>query len=424
MRPSRDWRLVVALGCLGWTVLYAGRSVLSPALGAIGQEWGLDPSQLGLLSSIFFVGYAGLQIPAGMLADRIGKKGILVAGFALFAVATVLRGLAPSYGTALAAGLLAGFAQATYYATMFSISSSAIPAARRGLGSAIVYSGMALGSSGGYLLASLVAVGLGWTWRTPFLVLAGPAVVMAGLFALLLREPKRVGGEPKRVGGAPKRVGGGPGPAAEAGRHRTTPGTPFRAVLTPRLLRAYLLNFCSLYAFFMLLTWLPYYLEFERGVAGSVTGVVASLMPWASIPSGLFVSVLSDRTRSRVGPLRWLLPGAAVAVLGIAIGRGAVALYGALILYGLLGKSTTDPLLVAEVAEHAPAERSATALAVLNFAGMVASVLAPYVTGLLIQAFGDMRPAFYLAAAILLVGFAVSLRSAGRPGTPGFGREL
>jgi len=407
MRPSRDWRLVVALGCLGWTVLYAGRSVLSPALGAIGQEWGLDPSQLGLLSSIFFVGYAGLQIPAGMLADRIGKKGILVAGFALFAVATVLRGLAPSYGTALAAGLLAGFAQATYYATMFSISSSAVPAARRGLGSAIVYSGMALGSSGGYLLASLVAVGLGWTWRTPFLVLAGPAVVMAGLFALLLREPKRVGGEPKRVGG-------GPDPAAEAGRHRTTPGTPFRAVLTPRLLRAYLLNFCSVYSFFMLLTWLPYYLEFERGVAGSVTGLVASLMPWASIPSGLLVSVLSDRTGSRVGPLRWLLPGAAVAVLGIAIGRGSVALYGALILYGLLGKSTTDPLLVAEVAENAPAERSATALAVLNFAGMVASVLAPYVTGLLIQAFGDMRPAFYLAAAILLVGFAVSLRSAGR----------
>ena len=410
MRLSRDWRLVVALGCLGWTVLYAGRSVLSPALGAIGQEWGLDPSQLGLLSSIFFVGYAGLQIPAGMLADRIGKKGILVAGFALFAVATVLRGLAPSYGTALAAGLLAGLAQATYYATMFSISSSAVPAARRGLGSAIVYSGMALGSSGGYLLASLVAVGLGWTWRTPFLVLAGPAVVMAGLFALLLREPKRVGGEPD--------------PAAEAGRHRTTPGTPFRAVLTPRLLRAYLLNFCSLYSFFMLLTWLPYYREFERGVGGSVTGLVASLMLWVSVPSGLAVSVLSDRTGSRVGPLRWLLPGAAVAVLGIAIGRGSVALYGALILYGLLGKSTTDPLLVAEVAEHAPAERSATALAVLNFAGMVASVLAPYVTGLLIQAFGDMRPAFYLAAAILLVGFAVSLRSAGRPGTPGFGREL
>jgi len=400
MRPSRDWRLVVALGCLGWTVLYAGRSVLSPVLGAIGQEWGLDPSRLGLLSSIFFVGYAGLQIPAGMLADRVGKKGILVAGFALFAVATVLRGLAPSYGAALAAGLLAGLAQATYYATMFSISSSAVPAARRGLGSAIVYSGMALGSSGGYLLASLVAVGLGWTWRTPFLVLAGPAVVMAGLFALLLRERKR--------------VGGAPGPAAEAGRHRTGTGTPFRAVVTPRLLRAYLLNFCSLYAFFMLLTWLPYYLEFERGVAGSVSGVVASLIPWASIPSGLLVSVLSDRTRGRVGPLRWLLPGAAVAVLGIAIGRGAVALYGALILYGLLGKSTTDPLLVAEVAEHAPAERSATALAVLNFAGMVASVLAPYVTGLLIQAFGDMRPAFYLAAAILLVGFAVSLRSAGK----------
>lgn len=383
----------MALGCLGWVVLYAGRAVLSPALGTIGQEWRLGEGQLGALSSGFFLGYAAMQIPTGLLADRLGRKGILVGGLVAFAVATALRGLAPTYGLFLGAGVLAGLAQGTYYATMFAVSSAAVPAARRSLGSAIVYSGMALGTSGGFLLGSLVAAPLGWSWRVPFWLLVAPTLAVALLFAILLREPRQADA---------------PGP--ETGQTRETgkePGTG-QGVFSPRLVRAYFLNFTSLYAFFMLLAWLPYYLEFERGLPAAAAGLVASLVPWASIPSGLLVSLVSDRRTDRVGPLRLLLPGAALAVLGIALAGPRPALYGALLLYGVLGKSTADPLLVAEVAELAPAGRSATALGILNFSGMVASVLAPYLTGLLTHAFGSMRPAFVLAAGILLVGSAAS----------------
>ena len=84
-------------------------------------------------------------------------------------------------------------------------------------------------------------------------------------------------------------------------------------------------------------------------------------------------------------------------------------MYGFLILYGFVGKLALDPLLVALVSDLAPAERLATAMAFLNFAGMASSVLAPYITGHLTTTFGNMELAFYLSAVVLLVGFGVSL---------------
>ena len=53
--------------------------------------------------------------------------------------------------------------------------------------------------------------------------------------------------------------------------------------------------FCSLFGFFVILTWLPYYLQNERGIAGSETGFISSLVAWISIPGALLFSSLSDK---------------------------------------------------------------------------------------------------------------------------------
>ncbi|HCW50916.1 MAG TPA: hypothetical protein DGR79_02460, partial [Clostridiales bacterium] len=186
-RPS--WHAVVAICVLGWVVLYAGRAVLAPVLGAIGAEWSLDKARLGLVSSVFFLTYAAAQVPTGLLADRFGKKMLLVGGLVAFALATVLRGLAPSYTFFLVAAGLAGLAQGTYYPSQFAISSAVIPPSRRGLGSAVIYSGMAVGTSAGLILGSTVAFTLGLGWRAPFWLLAFPTAAVALLFARLVREP-------------------------------------------------------------------------------------------------------------------------------------------------------------------------------------------------------------------------------------------
>lgn len=409
------WYVIVVLCFLGWVFLYADRTILSPVLGAIGDEWGLDEAQLGLISSVFFLAYTAVQIPTGLVADRFGKKGLLVSGFILFGLATGLSGLAPHYASFLLAGALAGFGQGTYYATQFALSSSAIPQSRRGFGTAVINSGMAVGISLGLILASFTTFRLGWGWRAPFVVMALPTIIVGLLFAIYIRERSPGHGDPRTIhrNGHERRDGAGASPNAptEGG------AVPIRAALSARLIGLYFVNFTSLYGFFFILTWLPYYLQFERDFPVASTGLISSLVPWASIPGALLISYLSDRSGKRLQLVRLLLPAAAVSIFGIAYVQSAALLFAFLIFYGLVGKLAVDPLLVALVSELAPAERLATAMGFLNFGGMAASVLAPYITGYLTATFGNMELAFYLSAAVLLIGFAVSLLLGAGPST-------
>src|SRR5215472_7077466 len=105
MRP-RYWHVVLAVFFLGWVFMYADRTVLSPVLSSIGSEWHLSTPQLGLISSLFFLAYAAMQLPTGWLADRFGRKALLVPGYLLFGVTTVLCAFAPSYGVFLALAVL------------------------------------------------------------------------------------------------------------------------------------------------------------------------------------------------------------------------------------------------------------------------------------------------------------------------------
>ena len=55
---------------LGWLFLYADRTALYPLLTVIGKEFSLSGVQIGSITSSFFVTYALMQVPGGVLADR------------------------------------------------------------------------------------------------------------------------------------------------------------------------------------------------------------------------------------------------------------------------------------------------------------------------------------------------------------------
>lgn len=84
-------------------------------------------------------------------------------------------------------------------------------------------------------------------------------------------------------------------------------------------------------------------------------------------------------------------------------------LYVALIGYGIVGKISTNPVLIAVVADNALKNALGTSFSVYHFIGMTASILAPYMTGFLTDVTGSMAIGFYLAAFLLLIGFTASL---------------
>ncbi len=379
------WQIVLAVFFLGWVFMYADRTVLSPVLPLIGAEWHLNGGQLGLISSLFFLLYAALQIPTGLLADRFGRKLLLVPGYLLFGLTTALSALAPGYGAFLVLGAMTGLGEGTYYATQFSLSSEVIPRRVRGIGAAIINSGQAVGISLGLIASGFIAYNLRQGWRASFAVM-GIATITAGVVIwALVREHPPTGTSPA----AP--------PASRS-------ASKLRVLFSRDLVLTYAVGFCSLYGFFAILVWLPYYLQLARHMPASSTGLISSLVPWASLPGALALSYLSDRLGHRRRLALLMMPIAALALLAIPLSRTSAELFAALIVYGLVGKLALDPILVAYVADRTPRASYSSAYAFLNFTGMLSSILAPYITGLLHDLSGTMDVGFYLAAALLAVG--------------------
>ncbi|MBM6700517.1 MFS transporter, partial [Bifidobacterium pullorum subsp. saeculare] len=75
-----------------------------------------------------------------------------------------------------------------------------------------------------------------------------------------------------------------------------------------------------------------------------------------------------------------------------------------LLLYGPLGKMAVDPILISYMSDQADPKSVATTLGVFNFFGMASSVVAPALTGVIIDSTGSGELGYYLGAALLLVG--------------------
>ena len=77
----------------------------------------------------------------------------------------------------------------------------------------------------------------------------------------------------------------------------------------------------------------------------------------------------------------------------------------ALMVYGFTGKLALDPIVIALVADVTDRNAYGTVFGALNFAGMSSSIAAPYLTCLLADRIGTLDSGFYLAAALLVIGF-------------------
>ena len=146
------------------------------------------------------------------------------------------------------------------------------------------------------------------------------------------------------------------------------------------------------------------YLETARGISGSSVAFVSSLVPWASIPGMLFFGWLSDKLGKQRPVLLVMVPLAFLSTISIVLFEQMWVLYVALIVYGIVGKLSTNPVLIAVVANNAPRVGLATSFGIYNFIGMSASILAPYITGFITDTTGNLDMGFYLAGALLVIG--------------------
>lgn len=277
---------------------------------------------------------------------------MLVPGVILFGSLAAVTGMMPTFFLFISAWLMVGMAQGVYYGPQYGISSEMIPKNRLTLGSAVINAGMAFGTSIGYYISSYVVGEWGFGWRIPFFIIGVPVVLIGIAMAIVIKDKPKNDKEVKS----------------------TAEPFKFSSLFNRNLILAYIIIFCSIYGFFMIITWLPYYLETARGLTGGNIAFVASLVPWAAIPGSLFFSWLSDKLGRRKPVLLMMLPFGILSTAAIVYFDSLPILYMTLIVYGIVGKISVNPVLIAVVANNAPKQSLSTAFGFYNFVGMLGSI--------------------------------------------------
>ncbi|MBS5815687.1 MAG: MFS transporter [Enterococcus casseliflavus] len=389
------WKQIIILMCSGWVTIWIYRAALSPVYPQINESLGgnISDTALGSIASFYFFGYVIMQIPAGFLVDKIGKKTVLLPGFVVFALAALLISQASSISMIYTGSFLAGIGCGSFYGSAYSLTSQNIPKEKKSFSTAIVNSGSAVGSGFGMILSSFIVIQMNMPWQTMMYLSAFLIVCMTIAFALVIRSNKEDVAFLESQAAAEEETTDQP-------KEKVSLSTLFSL----RMLFTYVLYFATCYAYYMTVTWLPNFLGTERGFQGVAIGFSSSLVAFASIPGALFFSRLADKyIHKKVTFIVILEVLAALMLLVTVQATNSTFLMIALILYGFLGKLAVEPIIISWLGENAPKVGVGTTLGVFNFFGMMSSVIAPTLTGSISDATGSKVMGFYIAI-ILLIG--------------------
>ena len=161
--------------------------LLPPLFPVFMREFGLSFTEVGLLTSVFFVVSGVGQASAGFLVDRVGARPVLFSSIVLFALAALVAASAQGYAGLMASAVLAGVGNAPFHPVDFSILNQRVSNSR--LGHAFSVHGLT--GNLGWAAAPVFLVAMtAWShWRHAYLA---AAVVYGGVLAVLVWQRQRL----------------------------------------------------------------------------------------------------------------------------------------------------------------------------------------------------------------------------------------
>jgi ACS family glucarate transporter-like MFS transporter len=325
------YALVLWLGVLS-AVAYLDRTNVSIAGIEICKEFAISKIRLGWIASAFLIGYAGFQIPAGLLARRLGPRRTLAWLGAWWAFFLALIALIPQgIGNALMVFILVRFALGAGEATMYPAASQFVerwfPVKERGKANSIIFAGVGMGSVVSFPLVTAIILHHGW--RASF----GFTACMGGLVGLIWYFISRdapeqhpwVSGQERRMIVRERRVSSvapSDDDPAQYGKHTI----PWGKILRNKNIFALTVSYFSFaYVAWMFFAWIYIYMAQVRGL-NLKTSAIYSMFPFIAMTVGcLLGGVVSDWIAARFGLRmgRCLLPGIALALTGLLLLLGS-----------------------------------------------------------------------------------------------------
>lgn len=175
-----------------YTINFIDRQILGILAIPIQQDLGLTDTQLGLMRGVSFaLFYSTLGVPVAILADRTSRTRIMTIALALWSAATMVCGLATNFVQMFFARMAVGVGEAGGVAPAYSIVSDYFPPKQRALALGVYSFGIPIGSAIGIVFGGVIATVL--DWRSAFFIVGAAGLVIAPIFFLTVREPRRGG---------------------------------------------------------------------------------------------------------------------------------------------------------------------------------------------------------------------------------------
>ncbi|MDU2063507.1 MAG: MFS transporter [Sporomusaceae bacterium] len=383
---------------------YVDRAALSIAAPHISKEFNLNPADMGLIFSSFFVGYALFNFIGGWMSDILGPRKIFGAAMSIWSVFGGLTAITTSFTSLYIVRVLFGLGEGPIGSSNNKTINNWFPAGERARAVGISTGGMSLGAAlTGPIVAFMI---LHWGWRTPFIVLMIAGFIWTFFWVKLVTDHPR---QSRRV--SPEEL-----QEIEAGQITTAEvkGKTSLAYFLkqPTVLATAIAFFASNYILYFFLTWFPSYLVMAQGLSLKDMAIV-SVIPWLigfiGQVGGGFVS---DAVYRKTGKLMFSRKVVIVSCLigsaiGVSLGGMATTAFGAVALMSLtiFCQYLTTSNYWAIIQDTVKGENVGGVGGFVHFLSNLAGIVGPAVTGYIVQSSGgNFSAAFLLAGALAIIG--------------------
>jgi MFS family permease len=394
-------RRTLLAAALGWALDAFDAMLYALVLALLMRDLGMNKTTAGLLGTLTLLASGLGGVLFGFLADRIGRKKALMASILTYSVCSFASGLATSIAMLATARFVLGLGMGGEWNTGATLVAESWPTELRAKAISLVQSSWALGFAVAALVAGPVSRYFGW--RAVFFVGILPA-----LLTLWIRRgvPESAMWQERPSQGNRHASSGGSGHAGSDVTSDVSSGDmKFSVIFRPPYVKAtfalLLFNFCGMFAWWGLFTWLPPYLSLPVSQGGRGFGVMGTttllvvLNLFGMFPGYASFGWVADHLGRRKAFLFYSLTASLLIPLyASARSPAALMVLGTLVAFFGTGIFSGSGIIGSEIF---PTSVRARALGFTYNGARTMSSVAPLVIGLVSQVKG-LSWAFYLCA--------------------------
>lgn len=368
------------------------------------QEWGVQKSDLGPVMSAALVGLAVGALTAGPMADRIGRKKVLVLSILVFGGFSLITAFATSLTQLTVLRFLTGLGLGAAMPNAATLMSEYAPERRRALLVNLMFVGFPIGSSMGGFISAWMIPHYGWQ---SVLVLGGvmPLALAVALIFLLPesarylavknRSQQQIGNILRHIAALPENTRF---VLQEAGQVKEQ--SALGVIFSPRYLVGTIMlcltYFMGLLIFYLLTSWLPLLIR-ETGATLSQASIITALFPLGGGIGVLVLGALMDKINpNKVVAVGYLLTGVFVCLVGFSTSN--LVLMGVMVFIAGTIMNGAQSSMPALAAGFYPTQGRATGVAWMLGLGRFGGILGAFSGAFLMQAELSFKTIFALLA--------------------------